>query len=377
MSNYNILNYRRELHQVPEFAFEEYKTSEYIKSEVKKLGFIPIEICKTGVAVYTDYGNSSTVAYRADMDALKISEETNCDFKSKHNGFMHACGHDGHMAILLGFLNYLSKSKEKYKKNVLAIFQPAEEYIGGAKKIVDTKIFKKYNVEAIYGLHIFPEFNEGTIACRAGELMSSSTEIDVTITGKSAHGAMPHTGVDTLLVASEFITQAQHLVSRKVSPMEKVVLTFGKINGGDARNIIAEKIKIEGTMRSFKTEVNNILTEGLLNIAKGLELTYGVTFDMDIRHLYPPVINEMSLYAEFRKTINTLCDFVELENPYMLAEDFSYYGTATKALFFFLGVKNEAKGFVHPLHSNMLNFDEKALELGVNIYIELLKKFKN
>lgn len=375
MNDYNVMQYRRDLHQIPEFAFEEYKTSAYIKEEIKKLGFTPIEICGTGVAVYIDYGNKSTIAYRADMDALKINEESSCDFKSKHDGFMHACGHDGHMAILLGFLNYLSKRKEKFNKNVLAIFQPAEEYIGGAKEIIKTKIFEKYNVEAIYGLHIFPEFNEGIIACRAGELMSSSTEIDVTITGKSAHGAMPHTGIDTLLVASEFVTQAQYLVSRKVSPMEKAVLTFGKINGGDARNIIAEKIRIEGTMRSFNDEVNKVLTEGLLNITKGLEQTYGVTVDIDIRYLYPPVINNSSLYAEFRKTVDTLCEYIELENPYMLAEDFSYYGTATKALFFFLGVKNEAKGYVHPLHSNMLDFDEKALKLGIKTYIELLKKF--
>ncbi len=373
MNEYNIQKYRRDLHQMPEASFKEYQTSKYIKEEVEKLGFSPIEVCETGVAVYIDYGMESTIAYRADMDALQIKEATECDFQSKNEGYMHACGHDGHMAILLSFLNYLSTNKEKYKHNVLAIFQPAEEYIGGAKEIIKTNLFNKYNVKEIYGLHVFPEFNEGVIACKSGELMSSSTEIDIEIVGKSAHGAMPHTGIDTVLAASEFITQAQHLLSRKVSPMDKAVLTFGKINGGDARNIIAEKIQIEGTMRSFSENVNNILVRGLNNVKRGIEATFGVTINMDIRFLYPAVINDKELYQKFKSNAENICEYNELENPYMLAEDFSYYRNVTKSLFFFLGVKNEAKKYTHPLHSNKMNFDEKALLLGVKMYIELLK----
>lgn len=368
----SIKKHRRYLHTIPELGFEEFKTSQYLIDQLKLMGYNPISILNTGVLVYIEGVEDETYAFRSDIDALPIQEETGVDFASTHAGKMHACGHDGHMSILLGFAESIKDIKPK--KNILLIFQPAEEGPGGAKFIVDEGILTKYNVKAVFGLHLFPSLQEGFIGTKPGAFMAQTGEIDITIKGKSGHGAMPHTTIDTVLITAKLLEAYQSIVSRNISPIDSAVLTFGKIEGGTARNIIAETVKIEGTCRTFSKELFNKIVSRMNSIHKGFEEAYEVEISADIRAMYPPVINTPSLYEKFRNATKDF-DYVELE-PVMLAEDFAYYQEAVSGLFFFLGVKNEALGFTNPLHNCGFNFVEETLIQGVKVYHRLLEEFK-
>lgn len=368
------VNFRRDLHQIPEVGFKEFKTQKYLKEKLESFGFKPEVVCQTGLIVFIDKGSKETIAYRSDIDALDAVEETGVSFCSTHNGQMHACGHDGHMSILLGFAKYLSTAD--IKKNILLIFQPAEEGPGGAKFIVDDGILDKYNVSKIFGLHLFPELPEGVIGSKAGPIMAQTAEVDIKITGKSGHGAMPHKTIDTILITAKLIEAYQSIVSRNVSPIDSAVVTFGMFNGGTARNIIAETCQIGGTIRGFSIKTFNYILERIEQINKGFELAYGVIIEPNIRPMYPPLINSKNVYEDFRKVMtNNSFNFREIE-PMMLAEDFSYYTQAKDGLFFMLGTRNEEKNFVYPLHNSKFNFDEKVLIEGVKVYIALAKHFE-
>ncbi len=365
--------YRRHLHRIPETGFEEFKTNAYLRATLESMGYKPIDVCQTGLLVYIKGEDSSeTYAFRTDIDALNIEEETGVEFESQHKGKMHACGHDGHMATMLGFAHYLID--KKLKKSILLIFQPAEEGPGGAQFIVKDGILKKYNVKAIFGLHLFPTLPEGVIATKAGALMAQTGEIDIDIKGKSGHGAMPHATIDTLLITSKLLEAYQSIISRNISPMSNAVLTFGKMVGGSARNIIAEHVRIEGTARTFSREEFDFLMTRLKEINRGFEKAFGVEIKEDIRPLYPAVYNSPKLFESFKNAVSNM-DFREAE-AVMLAEDFAYYQEAVDGLFFFLGTQNDEVGYNNPLHNCRFNFVEEVLVEGVKVYISLLKEFK-
>ena len=358
--------YRRELHQIPELGLEEYKTSAYIGEKLREFGLHPFTIAKTGIYVYIDAGSDETYAFRADMDALESEEENDVEYASKHPGKMHACGHDGHMAMLLGLAKILSQT-ENIKKNVLLIFQPAEEGPGGAKIITESGIFEKYNVKGIFGIHLFPNLDEGIIASKAGPLMAQSGEIDVEIKGEGGHGGMPHNAIDSILVASKFLSSCQSIISRSISPLETAVISFGKIRGGSARNIVAEKTHIEGTVRTFSKDTFEIIKKRILQISRGLEESFGVEISVDLEPYYPPVINDKNLYNKIAEKVH-----IEETDPVMLAEDFSYYQERIPGVFYFLGSRNIERDFDYPLHSCNFNFDEAILLKGVEHYVNIL-----
>lgn len=367
-----VKKYRRELHTIPETGFEEFKTNSYLRKALEDMGYTPIDTCKTGLLVFLEgEDKSETYAFRTDIDALNIQEETGVDFESTHQGKMHACGHDGHMATLLGFAEYLKD--KKLLKNVLLIFQPAEEGPGGAKFIVEEGILDKYNVKAVFGLHLFPTLPEGVIGCKAGPLMAQTGEIDIDIRGKSGHGAMPHTTIDTLLITSKLLEAYQSIVSRNVSPMDNAVLTFGKMTGGTARNIIAENVRIEGTARAFSREQFDFIMDKMCQINRGFETAFGVKIKEDIRPLYPAVHNSSALYERFKNAVKDM-NFREVE-AVMLAEDFAFYQEAVEGLFFFLGTQNDQLGYNNPLHNCRFNFVEEVLLEGIKVYVNLLKEF--
>lgn len=367
-----VKKYRRELHTIPETGFEEFKTNSYLRKALEDMGYTPIDTCKTGLLVFLEgEDKSETYAFRTDIDALNIQEETGVDFESTHQGKMHACGHDGHMATLLGFAEYLKD--KKLLKNVLLIFQPAEEGPGGAKFIVEEGILDKYNVKAVFGLHLFPTLPEGVIGCKAGPLMAQTGEIDIDIRGKSGHGAMPHTTIDTLLITSKLLEAYQSIVSRNVSPMDNAVLTFGKMTGGTARNIIAESVRIEGTARAFSREQFDFIMDKMCQINRGFETAFGVEIKEDIRPLYPAVHNSSALYERFKNAVKDM-NFREVE-AVMLAEDFAFYQEAVEGLFFFLGTQNDQLGYNNPLHNCRFNFVEEVLLEGIKVYVNLLKEF--
>lgn len=364
---------RRRLHKVPEIGFQEVQTSKIIKEYLTKFGYECITVAKTGVIAIKKGKENSTIAFRSDMDALQIEEKTGVDFQSQNKGFMHACGHDAHMTILIGFAEYMSKL-ENLNKNIMFIFQPAEESPGGAKVIVEEGVLKTYNVESIFGLHVYPELDEGKIGLTSGAMMAQNAEINITINSKSSHGAMPHLGIDGIYVASQLIQSYQSVISRNIDPLESAVITLGKITGGDVRNIIANKVSIEGTVRAFNSKIFNQIRNRLVEINKGLEEMFKVDINFDFIEFYPAVINDEKL---FNLVKNNLCDDeYEVIKPIMTAEDFSYYQKEIPGLFMMLGTRNLQKGYVHPLHSCYFNFDENVLEKGVYLYINIAKYLK-
>lgn len=364
---------RRDLHKIPELGLKEYKTSAYIREKLEGFGITELETwLETGVvAVIRGKGKGQAVAFRADMDALPVTEQTGCDFTSEHVGCMHACGHDGHVTVLLGFAKYLQEHKDELENDVVLIFQPAEEGPGGAQLLVDAGLFEKHPVRCIIGCHIFPQVPQEKVACRKGAMMARNGEVDVHIYGESAHGAQPQLGHDAVLAAGAVITGLHTILSRNVSPLDSGVLTFGAIHGGEACNIIAKEVKLEGTMRAFSDEAYETMTKRVQEAVAGIAAGYGCKGEAVFRHMYRVVDNDPKLVELLQEVAG---DAYEETPPYMLAEDFSLYLQKVPGMFFFLGSGNEEKGYIHSLHSAQFQFDEEILALGVETYAKLLKK---
>ena len=371
----DIIKNRRALHQIPETALEEFKTKEYLKNYLISIGLEPQEVVETGLFVYIEgKDKENCIAFRSDIDALNIKEETGAEFESKHVGKMHACGHDGHMTTLLAFAKYLT-TKQPLEKSVLLIIQPAEESPGRAKDIVETGLLKKYNVKAIYGMHLFPELPEGTVASKEGPFFAQAALMTTTITGKSGHGAMPHKTIDPLMAFSKVVDGYQTIVSRNLSPFDPGVVTIGKFCGGSAQNIIADTVNFWGTIRTFKEENTEFIIDRIKEIHRGIELSYRVKIDEKIDIVYPPVVNDKELYKKFVETMKDM-NYVEHE-ALTISEDFAYYQKEVPGIFMLLGTRSEEKGFIHPLHSCHFNFDEKVLLKGVEAFARILESHNN
>ena len=371
----DIVKNRRALHQIPETALEEFKTKEYLKNYLISIGLEPQEIVETGLFVYIEgKDKENCIAFRSDIDALNIKEETRAEFESKHVGKMHACGHDGHMTTLLAFAKYLT-TIQPLDKSVLLIFQPAEESPGRAKDIVETGLLKKYNVKAIYGMHLFPELPEGTVASKEGPFFAQAALMTTTITGKSGHGAMPHKTIDPLMAFTKIVDGYQTIVSRNLSPFDPGVVTIGKFCGGSAQNIIADTVNFWGTIRTFKEENTEFIIDRIKEIHRGIELSYRVKIDEKIDIVYPPVVNDKELYKKFVETMKDM-NYVEHE-ALTISEDFAYYQKEVPGIFMLLGTRSEEKGFIHPLHSCHFNFDEKVLLKGVEAFARILESHNN
>lgn len=365
---------RRALHQIPEPGFLEIKTSDYICRYLEKHHISYKKYAKTGIVAEINANQEETIAFRADMDALSMAEQNDISFKSQHEGYMHGCGHDGHMTILLMFAKFAKANEKTLRKNVVLIFQPAEEGPGGAAVMIQEGLFKDYKIDEIFGIHLHPEFDEGVIAINEGPVMAMTGEFDIIIKGKTTHGAMPHTGNDAILVASEMVQHFQSIISRNVNPTEAAVLTIGTIKGGERRNIIAGSVTLKGTIRAFNEQEFYKILDRMRQIIKGLEIAFECEIDADLRVDYPPVVNHSSSVESF-KTSNQGMSIVEFP-PQMIAEDFSYYLKEVKGAFVFLGVRNQEKQYIFPLHNSKFNFDEKALLYGVQSYINMVYEFK-
>lgn len=359
---------RRDLHQIPELGLDCTLTSNYLQNELIAMGYSPLVMAQTGVIVYKQGKTNTTIGFRADMDGLSVKEESGVDFASKHLNNMHACGHDGHMAMLLGLAKYCSD--KEFNVSILFIFQPAEEGPGGAQVLIDEGLFKSYPTSALFGLHLYPNLTQGKLALLSGPMMAQTNEFDCIIHGKSAHGAQPHLGVDAIVLQAELIQSFQSIVSRSVNPLEPAVLTVGTIHGGEARNIIAQKVILEGTIRCFNPDVFNVIQARMLELTHALSHRNDCSIELIFKSSYPPVINPKQLYALTDKLFDS--SEKEVIQPMMFAEDFSFYQKEVPAFFAMLGTRNADKMFIHPLHSCYFNFDESVLEVGLNYYIRLL-----
>ncbi len=364
--------WRQDLHKIPELGLVEFKTTKYLFNELTKMGYKPVSLLDTGLYVYIDNGKDHTIAFRSDIDALEIEEKNNVEYASTFPGFMHACGHDGHMATLLGFAKKISTRKDDFDYNFLLLFQPAEESPGGAALVVKTGILNQFNVKAIFGMHLMPFYKEGTIACKSGPLMAQNGEIDIKIVGKTAHAGLYHQGVDSIVISSQLISQYQTIISRLVSPFDPIVLHLGKINGGSARNIVADHVEINGTLRAFSEITFMKVVNAMESINKNLEDTYQCTIEFSCPPMYPPVINDDNLYEKFKALTDDT--FIEIKEPFMLAEDFSFYQKEIPGIFFYLGTNS--KKHSSGLHTETFDFNEEVLEKGVDMFYSIAKNIK-
>ena len=355
-----IIKNRRALHQIPELDRQLDQTISYLRGELEGLScqlFSPIE---GSLCAWFNVGAKRTIAFRADMDALPIAEKTGAPYASRHPGRMHACGHDGHMAILLELARRLDL-KRHLNSNILLVFQPAEEASGGAKPICDTGVFDQYAVEAIFGLHLWPGLEKGKIFSKPGEMMSRSAELDVDIFGKSAHIGRSWEGIDATEAACVFLQKA-YALERSVPADIRRLLKFGRLQSGTVRNALSAHARMEGGLRAFSDEVFFGLQDRLLEIAKEVEGQFGCEVRVHTSNGYPAIHNPRELHDR----VSAIAPFEHLEEPSMTTEDFSWYQRYVPGMFFFLGL-----GDSPALHSDNFDFDESVLNNGAYFFEEI------
>jgi N-acetyldiaminopimelate deacetylase len=365
-----FIKIRRELHQIPELGFKEFKTQAYLLDYLHKLPKDRLEIktWETGIFVKIK-GNhpKKTIGYRADIDGLPITEATGLEFKSLHDGRMHACGHDFHMTIALGLIRHFVDNP--IDDHLLFIFQPAEEGPGGAEPMLKTEIMKSWKPDMIIALHIAPEYPVGTIATREGLLFANTSELFIDLEGKGGHAAYPHNTNDMIVAACALVTQLQSVVARNIDPLDSAVVTVGKITGGTVQNIIAETARIEGTIRTLSVESMNKVKERIEALVKGIEVGYQCKTVIDYGSMYHQVYNHEELTREFinfAKTIEKVDVIVCREA--MTGEDFGYMLKEIPGFMFWLGVDSG-----YGLHHAKLNPDERAIGSAIDLLTQYIK----
>ena len=368
-----VIDIRRHFHRNPELSFKEFETASFIISKLEEYG-IPYEdkVAETGIVALIK-GNdpdSKTVALRADMDALPIVEQNQNDYCSANNGVMHACGHDAHMACLLGAAKVLNEVKGEIKGTIKLIFQPSEEsYPGGAKVMIGEGVLENPEPAVIFGQHVFPELEAGCIGMRAGKYMASTDEVFLTVKGRGGHAAIPDKVIDPVLISSHIVIAMQQIVSRKSSPVMPTVISFGKISSDGKTNIIPDEVKLEGIIRTFDEDWRSELKVHIETIACGIAESMGGSCDVFIDQGYPAVVNDEYLTQRaWDYAVEYLGeDKVKALEMRMTAEDFSYFAQIIPGCFFRLGTRNEGKGITSNLHSATFDIDEASLEIGTGI----------
>jgi amidohydrolase len=364
-----IINTRRDLHRIPETGYTEKKTSAYVADYLTKEGLdVQTEIAQYGVVGLMDTGKPGpTLMIRADMDALPLKEDTGLSFASEHEGAMHACGHDSHMAMVLGAATVFKKIKNELSGKIKFLFQPAEEGPGGAKPMIDAGVMENPKVDYSIGCHVWPQLPEGTIGVRSGPFMAAMDRFDIKIFGKGGHGAMPHLCVDALEVGTQVVNALQRIVSRHMDPLEPTVVTIGSFHAGTAFNIIPGEAELSGTTRSFDLNFWKSSQERIEKIIRGVCDSMGADYELNFAFAYPPTIND-----EFMADVVGRCaamvvgkESVLVPDKIMGGEDFSFYAQKSKGCFIFLGVGREGGA---PVHNPKFDFKEDLMLLGVETY---------
>jgi amidohydrolase len=364
-----IIQTRRDLHRIPETAYTERKTSAYVTDSLTREGLqVQTGIAQFGVVGLMDTKRPGpTLMIRADMDALPIEEATGLPFASIHQGSMHACGHDAHMAMVLGAVRVLNKIRDRLNGNIKFVFQPAEEGPGGAKPMIDAGVMENPRVDYALGCHVWPGIPEGDIGIKPGVFMAAMNRFDIRIVGKGGHGAMPHLCVDALEVGTQVVSALQRIVSRHMNPLDPTVLTIGSFHAGTAFNVIPSEVEMSGTTRTFDTETWRTWDERIGKVVRGVCESMGARYELNFQFSYPPTINDEAFSQTVRACAEKVVgkDRVVEPEPTMGGEDMSYYLQNAKGCFFALGVGREGGA---NLHHSKFDFNEDVLLLGVEMY---------
>ncbi|GIM45747.1 N-acetyldiaminopimelate deacetylase [Collibacillus ludicampi] len=363
-----FIDIRRQLHQIPEPGFSEFKTQRFLLDYLAALPQERMEIktWRTGILVRIKGKNpAKRLGYRADMDGLPIEEDTTYPFRSTHPGYMHACGHDFHMAIALGVLTHFIH--HPINDDLIFIFQPAEEGPGGAQPMLESKEFAEWRPDTIFALHIAPEYPVGTIATRPGILFANTSELFIDLVGRGGHAAFPHQANDMVVAAAHLLTQIQSIVSRNIDPLDSAVVTVGKIEGGTKQNIIAEKARLEGTIRTLSMESMAKIKARIESLVRGVEAGFECKATIDYGANYRQVYNEETITREFMGWVreNGNVELIECREA-MTGEDFGYFLSEIPGFMFWLGVETP-----YGLHHAKIEPNEKAIDIA----IELLTKY--
>ncbi len=370
-----VIALRRDIHAHPELGFEEVRTAKMVAARLRELGYDEVHegIAVTGVVGVMRGGRpGKTVMLRADMDALPLPEETGRPFASQNDGKMHACGHDGHVAMLLGAARLIAQGKAALAGTIVLCFQPAEEGRGGAKKMVDEGMLERFGVERAYGLHLFSQLATGVLGFREGPFYASSDSLEIRIDGFGGHGAAPHLSIDPILVAAEFVASVQKVVSRQIDPLQPAVVTIGAIHGGTTHNVIPTSVTLLGTVRAFDHGVREKMAERIERVLRGVCEAAGATYSFDYLWRYPVTSND----AAQTRYVRALAErtFGEARaitsEKHMGAEDFSFFAERVPASYFVLGC-NGGAATSFPHHHGKFDVDEAALETGVRIMAAL------
>jgi len=365
-----LVRLRRHLHQYPELALSEYKTAKTIATELKRVGLkVTTGQYKTSVVALLQGGYAGkTAALRSDMDALPITEQTNLPFKSRYEGRMHACGHDVNMATVVGAATILFRLREYIHGNVKFIFQPSEEvHPGGAKFLIEAGVLERPPVTAIFGIHVYTNVPTGYIGLRVGPTMAQADDFDLTISGLSGHGARPHETVDAIVCASQVILAIQTISSRRIDPVEPVVVSIGSIHGGAARNVICDRIELTGTVRTLNPKTARQMPRLLSEVVEGVCRSFSAKFRLDYKPGYPVLRNHPAMVEIIKEAVSKLYSprsIIEMEQPNMGGEDFAYFLEKVPGAMLRLGARNEKIGADKPWHSPHFIVDEDAIPVG-------------
>lgn len=349
----HMINLRETIHMYPEDGFKEFKTSEIIIEELEKLGIkVQKNVAKTGVVgLIEGKYPGKTVLLRADMDALKIQEQTDVEYKSKIDGMMHACGHDGHVAGLLGAAMIINELKDNLHGNVKLLFQPAEERDGGALPMIEEGVLQNPKVDAAFGAHLWGYLKEGEVHLKEGAMMAAPDIFNIKVIGKGGHGAVPQESIDPIVITCQIVNALQTIVSRRINPLDPVVVTCGKIQGGESFNVIPNEVEVEGTIRTFNEETRNLVPRIIEDLVKGITTSQGATYEFKYEPHYPALLNDKDMTNFAKKSLEKVVgkeNVFDLKEPNMGGEDFAYFAQKVPSAFMFVGIAdNENEPVIH------------------------------
>lgn len=368
-----IIATRRDIHKHPELGFDVHRTARIVAEQLSNLGLdVQTGIGKSGVVGDLICGDGPTIALRADMDALPIQETSDIDYISQNDGVMHACGHDGHTAMLLGAAKVLADKKDEIKGTVRFLFQPAEEGAGGARYMIEDGCLE--GVDEIYGIHLWNYQKYGEVGVKEGPILAAADKFEITVKGIGGHGAAPQGSVDAVVVSAHLITALQTIVSRNTNPIESTVVSIGMINGGYNFNIIADEVILKGTARAYTEENRSLIKNRMEEIINGIGKTFGAEIKLDYHEGYPITVNNKTAYEKLlisaKKIVGNGAGYPYLS---MGGEDFSYYAQKVPGCFFFVGSAPEDQPFRSvPQHCSHFDIDERALMVGSSIFVQLI-----